>query len=79
MQDSFDGVSTTLKSQLFEEQMNVVRSIFEKLKKEQLTFFLEMLFECILLIIDIPQKDAESVDMAKVMYVDFTVSILYVL
>ncbi|CAG2226879.1 RNF213 [Mytilus edulis] len=64
-EESFDGVSSAFKEKLSEEQIRVLNHIFGNLQIEQLAFMSEIIFECIMLNIDIPKKDEESVDMSR--------------
>ncbi|CAC5422253.1 RNF213 [Mytilus coruscus] len=64
-EESFDGVSSAFKEKLSEEQSRALYDIFGNLQIEQLACMSEIIFECILLNIDIPKKDEESVDMSR--------------
>ena len=64
-QDSFEGVSSVFKKGLTDDQTDVLYELLDTLQLEQVEILMETLFECIILTIDIPQRDEEFVDMSK--------------
>ncbi|VDI64880.1 Hypothetical predicted protein, partial [Mytilus galloprovincialis] len=75
--ESFDNISSTFKQKLSEGQSDALYEILNNLPIEQLDYLSQMIFDCLLLTIDIPQKDEESVDMAKVGLKEAIESYLY--
>ncbi|CAC5363740.1 RNF213 [Mytilus coruscus] len=68
--ESFDTIPKTLKDLLTERERQPIMEIGNKLQEQQLVIFLEILFECIVLVINIPQKDEEFTDMSKISLAD---------
>ncbi|CAG2239384.1 RNF213 [Mytilus edulis] len=75
--ESFDNISSTFKQKLSEGQSDALYEILNNLPIEQLDYLSKMIFDCLLLTIDIPQKDEESVDMSKVRLKEAIESYLY--
>ena len=59
-------MSSAFKQKLSDDQTEALEEILKTLEKEQLYVLTEMLFECIILAIDIPQKDEDYVDMSRI-------------
>ncbi|CAC5380698.1 RNF213 [Mytilus coruscus] len=75
--DSFDNISSAFKQKLSEGQSDALYEILNNLQIEHLDYLSQMIFDCLLLTIDIPQKDEESVDMSKVGLKEAIESYLY--
>ncbi|VDH89970.1 Hypothetical predicted protein [Mytilus galloprovincialis] len=75
--ESFDNISSAFKQKPSEEQNDTLYEILDILQVEQLESLSQMIFDCILLTIDMPQKDEESVDMSKVGLKEAVESYLY--
>ncbi|XP_076109129.1 E3 ubiquitin-protein ligase rnf213-alpha-like [Mytilus galloprovincialis] len=75
--ESFDNIASTFKQKLSEGQSDALYEILNNLPIEQLDYLSQMIFDCLLLTIDIPQKDEESVDMSKVRLKEAIESYLY--
>ncbi|XP_071137099.1 E3 ubiquitin-protein ligase rnf213-alpha-like [Mytilus edulis] len=65
---AFEGISENFKNALTEENINNIEDILNKLPLEQIDVLVELLFECIVLKIDVPQNmdDEDYVDMSKI-------------
>ncbi|CAG2212879.1 RNF213 [Mytilus edulis] len=65
---AFEGISENFKKPLTEDQTQSVEDILNKLPIELIDVFVELLFECIVLKIDVPQNidDEDYVDMSKI-------------
>ncbi|XP_063404431.1 E3 ubiquitin-protein ligase rnf213-alpha-like [Mytilus trossulus] len=65
---AFEGISENFKKPLTEDQTQGVEDILNKLPIELIDVFVELLFECIVLKIDVPQNidDEDYVDMSKI-------------
>ena len=58
-------MSSVFKKGLTDDQTDVLYELLDTLQLEQVEILMETLFECIILTIDIPQRDEEFVDMSK--------------
>ena len=58
-------MSSVFKKGLPDDQTDVVFELLDTLQLEQVEILMETLFECIILTIDIPQRDEEFVDMSR--------------
>ena len=67
-QKAFEGISDNFKKPLTEEQRQAIEEILNKLPVEQIDVLVELIFECIVLKIDVPQNkdDEDYVDMSKI-------------
>ena len=65
---AFEGISDNFKKPLTEEQRQAIEEILNKLPVEQIDILVELIFECIVLKIDVPQNkdDEDYVDMSKI-------------
>ena len=72
-QKAFEGISDNFKNPLTEEQRQAIEEILNKLPVEQIDILVELIFECIVLKIDVPQNkdDEDYVDMCDNRYTLF--------
>ncbi|CAG2200545.1 unnamed protein product [Mytilus edulis] len=64
--ESFCCISSAFTQKLSEEQLTALKINLNNLKIEQLDYLSKTIFECLMLTIDMPQKNEEHVDMSKV-------------
>ena len=62
-------MSSVFKKGLTDDQTDVLYELLDTLQLKQVEILMETLFECIILTIDIPQRDEEFVDMSKFRWV----------
>ncbi|VDI52044.1 Hypothetical predicted protein [Mytilus galloprovincialis] len=64
--ESFDGIPSRFKEHLTDDQRKFVTTYADKLPLQRLSVLVDLLYECIVLTINTPQKDEETVDMATI-------------
>ncbi|VDI22792.1 Hypothetical predicted protein [Mytilus galloprovincialis] len=69
---AFEGVSDPFKKELTEDQIHVMNTILGRLPAEQINTLLELIFECIVFKIDVPQNinDEDYIDISQISFRD---------
>ncbi|XP_052062754.1 E3 ubiquitin-protein ligase rnf213-alpha-like isoform X2 [Mytilus californianus] len=67
---AFEGISENFKKNLTEEQRKVIFEIISSLPIEQIDTLVEVIFECIVFKVDVPQDDEEEELFSKVSFHD---------
>ncbi|XP_071135949.1 E3 ubiquitin-protein ligase RNF213-like [Mytilus edulis] len=75
--ESFCCISSAFTQKLSGEQLTALKINLNNFKIEQLDYLSKTIFECLMLTIDMPQKNEEYVDMSKVGLKDAIESYLY--
>ncbi|CAC5425030.1 RNF213 [Mytilus coruscus] len=75
--EAFDGIPSIFKEKLTEQHKTYLGGVVCDLQNEQMGRLLHSLFECILLTINIPQKDEQFVDMSTISLADALYEYLY--
>ncbi|XP_052062680.1 E3 ubiquitin-protein ligase rnf213-alpha-like isoform X2 [Mytilus californianus] len=67
---AFEGISEKFKKNLSEEQRKVIVEVISSLPIEQIDTLVEVIFECIVFKVDVPQEDEEEELFSKVSFHD---------